>query len=547
MVRQECFILIFKTSNMVLALLAVASAGCMKGADIYLGQSATGSNNGQSCSSAYSYTFFNNSGNWGSTPGKIGPGVTVHLCGTFNGSAGQQLLRAQGSGSSGHPITIKFESGALLSAPYWSPSGAISISGQSYIVVDGGTNGTIQNTQNGTGLAYHQDSLAIQALPCSNCEIKNLHIQNLYVHKQCESSSGCDTSVDQSLVNAIHFRGSNVLIHDNVMHDIGWVIFQDFTNDNNVQIYNNNIYNMDHGITCSGADYTMTNEEIYNNHFHDMASWDTGSADAYHHDGIHCYNWGSTHGSMQSLYIFNNLFDGNQGGGCCTTAWVFLEGTAEGTPWTNSTGKAYVWNNVFIGNQDLGNGQLSIGSGSGHEVFNNTIIGGNGASGNNGACIYFGSGSSSAIVENNALEGCNMLIYGTAGTTFSSINHNVYGNSHGGNPNWMFGVLRSSSLAAWQSACQCDGQSIATLSSALALSSEGVPQTGYVGLTAGANLTSSASGNLVSIRSDTSAGNTRSPIGRPASGYWAVGAYSSGSSAAAGAPAAPTSLSVSVH
>lgn len=536
--------MIFKSSNMILALLAVASAGCVKGADIYLGQSATGSNNGQSCSSAYSYTFFNNSGNWGSTAGKIGPGVTVHLCGTFNGSAGQQLLRAQGSGTSGHPITIKFESGALLSAPYWSGAGAIIISGRSYIVVDGGTNGTIQNTQNGTGLPYHQNSVAVQALPCNNCEIKHLHIQNLYVHKQCEASSGCDNSADQTQINAVQFQGSNISIHDNVMHDIGWVLYQNYTNDSNVQIYNNNIYNMDHGLACAGAYYMVQDEHIYNNHFHDMAAWDTGTADSYHHDGIHCFN--GSGGKIQKLYVYNNLFDGNAGN-CCVTSWMFLEGGAQGTPWTDASGTAYVWNNVVIGSIDLVYGQFSIARGSGHWVSNNTIIGPNGSSGNNGACIYFGSSASGVIVQNNVLEGCNQLIDGDVSSTYSTINHNAYGLSHGGNPNWEFGSKRSTSLASWQSACGCDTQSVANLSSALALSSAGLPQAGFIGMTVGANLTGLGTGSLASILSDTSAGDTRSPVGRLSSGSWVAGAYTSSSAATAALPAAPTSLSVTVH
>ena len=46
---------------------------------------------------------------------------------------------------------------------------------------------------------------------------------------------------------------------------------------NSQSFYNNNIYDMDHGIACganaSGA--VIANLYIYNNHFHDMANWDT--------------------------------------------------------------------------------------------------------------------------------------------------------------------------------------------------------------------------------------------------------------------------------
>lgn len=330
MVSKEQLILLAKLSMIAVTLLGLtACRSVMQASDIYIAQNATGANNGQDCSDAYATSFFNNSGNWGSGA-PIGPGTTVHLCGTFTGTAGQQLLRAQGSGSAGNPVTIRFEPGAVLSAPYWSSAGAIVVSGRSYITVDGGSGGTIQDTANGTGLGYHQSSVGIQALPCNNCEFKNLTIQNLYVHAICEGSSGCDQSVDQTQVNAIQFQGSNLLIHDNVLHDIGWALYQNYTNDSNVQIFNNNIYNMDHGLACAGAAYTVSSEYVYGNHFHDMANWDTGSSDRYHHDGIHCYN--GSGGKIQNLYVYNNLFDGNEGN-CCVTAWMFLESPLEGTPW----------------------------------------------------------------------------------------------------------------------------------------------------------------------------------------------------------------------
>jgi len=41
----------------------------------------------------------------------------------------------------------------------------------------------------------------------------------------------------------------------------------------------------------------------------------------------------------------------------------------------------------------------------------------------------------------------------------------------------------------------------------------------------GLNLTSTATGNLVPLASDTSKGNTRTPVVRPTSGAWDAGAY----------------------
>lgn len=88
--------------------------------NIYIAQAAAGGANGADCADALPSSYFNNGGNWGSGANQIGPGTTVHLCGTITGAPGSTLLTVQGSGASGSPVTILFESGAQLNAPYWS-------------------------------------------------------------------------------------------------------------------------------------------------------------------------------------------------------------------------------------------------------------------------------------------------------------------------------------------------------------------------------------------------------------------------------------------
>src|SRR5438132_776393 len=81
-------------------------------------------------------------------------GTIVHLCGTFTGTLNSTMLTAQGSGASGNPVTLLFETNANFTSPAWnSPNGAINIGGRNFITIDGGTNGIIQNTANGTNLA----------------------------------------------------------------------------------------------------------------------------------------------------------------------------------------------------------------------------------------------------------------------------------------------------------------------------------------------------------------------------------------------------------
>jgi hypothetical protein len=423
-----------------------------------------------------------------------------------------------------------------MQAPYFSgSSGAINISGVSYIIVDGGTNGVIENTLNGTSGAsclggtcsYQQSSVAVFATNCQNCEVKNLTIQDLYVHTQCEASSGCDTGVDQTGVNAVRFSGANFLLHDMLIHDVGWALFEvNQSSDNNIQIYNNNIYNMDHGVAAGAASQNIAAEMIYNNHFHDMAAWDTGTADAYHHDGVHVFTGSS--GTITNVYIYNNLFDGNQGQ-CCVTSWIFLE---------SGFSTAYVFNNVLIGSNDLGYGQLGIYAGQSPQVYNNFIQGTN--LGNNGSC--FGFYTPGTIFENNVVEGCNQLLRGINGGGVGTFDYNLYGNAAGGNPYFQVASVSTSSFATWQSSCGCDAHSQAQLSSPLAdISSEGVPSAGFAGIGAGADLGGLATGYLGPLAYDTGAGNTHTPVQR--TDPWTIGAYQYVSDA----PSPPTGLSATAH
>ena len=87
-----------------------------------MSQSATGLGNGQDCSNTKAASYFNTSTYWvSSTPigTQIGPGTVIHICGTFTGNAGSSALVVRGSGTSTQPITILFEPGAQLNAPYW--------------------------------------------------------------------------------------------------------------------------------------------------------------------------------------------------------------------------------------------------------------------------------------------------------------------------------------------------------------------------------------------------------------------------------------------
>src|ERR1700738_1243671 len=99
--------------------------------DLYVAANQVSTGSGTGCSTAKSVAWFNNSASWGSGSAQIGPGATVQLCGTITGGAGQQLLSVLGNGTSSAPITIRFQPGTILTAPYWSASGAIRMDNRS--------------------------------------------------------------------------------------------------------------------------------------------------------------------------------------------------------------------------------------------------------------------------------------------------------------------------------------------------------------------------------------------------------------------------------
>src|SRR6202012_2310389 len=100
-------------TKFALALLFVAATALSASASqsaVYIGQSNAGTADGSSCANQLAASFFNSGSNWGNCASQIGPGTTVHLCGTITSA-----LIAQGSGSSAGTVTIQWEQGASLS------------------------------------------------------------------------------------------------------------------------------------------------------------------------------------------------------------------------------------------------------------------------------------------------------------------------------------------------------------------------------------------------------------------------------------------------
>jgi len=548
----------------------VIGGGTAHANDIYIAQSATGANNGSNCANAYPYTFFNAAGNWGAAANQIGPGTTVHLCGTFTGSAGGTLLAARGSGTSGNPITILFETGATLTAPYWAngnnggQSGAIAVNGFSYITINGGPtcgwnqstltttacNGSIVNTQNGTNLAYQQYTTAIDLNNVDHITIENLGCYNMY---QRTGTAAEDTAWNQQHCVELEGRQTNITVTNCVFHDGGWLISSTSGTADNIFIGpGNDFYNADHDVQTAPVHFY-----VFGNHFHDWAIWDAVGG-PYHHDGVHCY--AGTGGATQLFFGYNNQFDGNMGG--VFQQFIYLEGNTSTTRCMVPGGTAYIFNNVMVAN----NGSEAIAAfygnatspGDVNDIYaNNTALGN--VAGSTSACRAF-QNVSGLTDENNACGGFGELLNSLTGVASTKVvDYNAYENCSGYNCFAAYGV-DTGIYATWLannnctgSVGSCDVHSVANLSSSTYFSLNSVcipgsvaascaPISGSPLIAAGANLTSLCSGQpnpgLGALCSDING------VARPTSGAWDIGAYRFLSSLP---PSAPTALSASVN
>jgi len=481
--------------------------------DYYVAQAAAGLDDGSSCANAESVLWLNDPAAWGPMSGQIGPGSVIGLCGTITSQ-----LTMQGSGTAGHPITVYWEPHATLSSPMGTAS--VLTNGQSYITLDGGTDGSIQATALGSGLPGHGHwAQAVYALNCTGCTFRNLTIANFYRH-----TSAIDTSVDATQSNGIRFSGSDITIADNTIHDLGWALYAEWNNgDGHNRIYGNDIWNVDHGFasTSGFAGGNIGPLYIYDNYIHDFANWDTNT-NAYHHDGIHCYTVVSQPGASHysGLYIYDNRFGGTVGNS--TTADIFMEGnygSSGATPCSDATSSVYIFNNVFS-STDLvtDNPYLTDSAGDGG-MYNNTIVGQSNTQARGGCISYTDQPpGAKAALENNILSNCNNLIGGNRDTYApGSPDYNVYAN--GGNNAFVCSsnFYAFSAFASWRSCVGADEHSVAV--SSAGLRRDGSPEPGSSAIRHGKNLTSLCQGPLVPLCSNIDGAR------RPANGPWNAGAY----------------------
>jgi hypothetical protein len=392
--------------------LCSAPTSFAQASDVYI--TPDGSGQGVCTNSPQPPSFFNNSGNWGTGANQIGPGTTVHLCGTFS-----TTLALQGSGNSASPVTVLFESGAIFSAPFWGSSGAISVNNLNYILVDGGTNGMIEATANGTGLANQQDGKGISITNCSNCEVRNLTVANIYVH----TSNSSDES-GEGTYGIYYAGGSNVLVHDNSVHDAKWCAFYAYSTGataSNVSIYSNNLAGCDHGVVVGGgnSNAAVSGVSVHSNVIHDGGNWDDNQNNN-HHDGIHV--WAVIGGDViTGLQVFDNKIYGDWG--THMNAHIFVEANSGGTDngWM-------VYNNsltLSVANHFPAEGYIYC-QGNNGSVYSNSIL--NPSNANTTGINLTGS---LETVENNLVSSVATGIYIPSGASLSSSDYNLFYNLSG--------------------------------------------------------------------------------------------------------------------
>ncbi len=442
-------------------LLTMISVGCVVASanNVYVSQNATGLGNGQDCANTKAASYLNNSTYWVSSAPietQIGPGTVVHLCGTFTGNAGSSALVVRGSGTSAQPITILFEPGAQLNAPYWGGfpmascpacSGAITVNGFNYITIDGGSGGVIQNTANGTGLPYQHDSLGLY-LNGNNIIVRNLAIQNIYANLGA-STSATDSGGTNTADIRVDNGSSNISISNSTLLDARAGIWSD-TSGTNINYNNNTIADHCWQIVLTGSG----SQNVHDNDISDYTNWQYPTG-AYHTDGVIAFG----DSSVLTPQIYNNYFHGDLGAGS-PTGFVFC---TYGTAGNGSGSSCTIFNNLFVGTGYSATHDAAIyfHSGSGtnalgpHSIYNNTFSGFQ-------FHIYV---ETDATIHYTIV---NNLFIGGAATYFTEGNSNGYGqltmdhnDFFGGRSSgpWNWNNSTISTFKAWQAACGCDASS----------------------------------------------------------------------------------------
>ena len=508
--------------NLIMLIVFLAFGAAADAETFYIsnGGGSMNCNGGQQTTSAPS--FFNSGKNW-ATPkvsGKIGPGDSVYLCGTFTGGVGSTMLQVQGSGSNGSPITVKFDTNADLTSPAWGAIGAIDCGGRSFITIDGGTNGKIENTANGDSLANHIVTAGVNTSggACVNLTVQNLTVSNLYIKTEDSNNSTDDSA-------AINQAGANALItHNTIDHAATGIGMAGVNGVANQEISFNTLSFCQHCITAgAGSSTTADGIKIHDNDIGGGAYlWDN-SNNNYHHNAIIMVCENHQNPCIKNLMIYNNYVHGIWSKTGHTTSMFFLD------DYETSGISGTVFNNfISMDAADVGTGDGYIDGGRYVGFYNNTIV-----TPNTDKCFSVWNYPDVAVKNNICSQG------GT-GTGISSVmgekpqnggvkpDYNLYY----GVTSWSYGT-GSDTYSQWLAECGCDSHSQNGKNPDL--NPDGTLQAGSPAIGAGINLTGLG---ITQLDFD------RTGAQRPASGAWDLGAYVASSQ---DRPTPPTNLGAVVE
>lgn len=368
----------------------------------YIAQSAAGTGDGLTSANAKAASFFNTGSNWSGTAGtsgKISPGDTVWIVGTVS-----TPLAFQGSGTTGNPITLKWEPGAKLSAATWATA-ALLVEGDNYaglkhdIVIDGYADGRIEATASGTGLTHSSCGYGVRCVGASQLEIKNLRVLDLFVRTVGNDRTTPGTLI--SCANAVNAAMDDISVHDCILQNgfIGVATGYNLQGTTNVSIYRNSIRYVNWGIQCGSevAGSTISNLQIYGNTISDFANWDEPATNNHHHNGIFVWtNNSDTSNACTGLRIYGNTI--GPGFGSFATSGIYISAPGH-------RDETRIYNNVFFSSgSNPTNGDIFVvpGPGATTRIYNNTFIG------SQGIAIGYGGdhgGAQALHLRNNIVRG----------------------------------------------------------------------------------------------------------------------------------------------
>ena len=226
----------------------------------------------------------------------------------------------------------------------------------------------------GTCTIHDPTSYGVNITGGSNIEVKNLTVQNIYVH------SG--TAGDGGNTKGIFFPGplsaqSNILVHDNTVHDAQAAIIFGFNTLSNVQVYNNTTYNHCWGIAFlddnNGSNASAV--QVYGNDVSGFVNWQgpSGGDNGFHFDGIF-FAATNSNTSFTNSSIYNNYLHGAMTNPA--TGHIYLTGSGGGMS------RNTIYNNLIVAPPNaVGHsgpdeeGLIVLGFGSlSTSVYNNTFV-----------------------------------------------------------------------------------------------------------------------------------------------------------------------------